>query len=885
MGKGKSARDAHVKLREDVKWLGSMLGEAFSEQEGTGLLESVEWVRDLSKKARKGNPEAYQTLLEGLQGMETSAALPVARSFAQFLSLANIAEQHHRIRRRREYLRGEMGRPQRDSFKAVFQSLLDSGVPKRALHRMVEELQIELVLTAHPTEVNRRTLLQKHNSIAELLARHDRSDLIPEEREQVEAELRQILTTIWQTDEVLRRRPTPQEEARGGLYVFEQSLWEAVPMYIRSLSRSLEEATGKELSEDCMPVRFASWMGGDRDGNPNVTAKVTQRVLHMCRWIAADLYWREIDTLRAELSMSHASDELRAIVGDVDEPYRELLRHVKERMERTRQWASALLANEEPPTGPIYRVPEELKKDLLICKRSLEATHASDVAAGRLQDILIRLNCFGLTLVRLDIRQESGVHTDVASAVCSAFGEGDFSSWDEARRMEFLRRKLEENPTGLGTVPREGLVGEALDTFEMIAAQPSGNFGAYVISMARQSSDVLTVLWLMREAGLDTPLRVVPLFETLDDLTRCASVMEELLNEEAYLECCERRPEVMIGYSDSAKDAGRLTAAWALYQAQESLVDVCRKKGLDLTLFHGRGGTVGRGGGPTHRAVRSQPPGTVQGRLRVTEQGEVIQAKYGLPGLALRNLEQITTAVVGASLQPPSSPRPEWREMMNRLSERAVSAYRSVVREHPEFVPYFRCVTPEVELGGLNIGSRPARRKSGGGVESLRAIPWVFAWTQVRWMLPAWLGVGAALRQELDGPHRDELMRMARQWPFFRETLALLEMVLAKSDSSVAEMYQGVLSAGSFQELEAHIAASHRETCGALREVLEVDELLQDNPTLRRSIDVRNPYVDPLNVLQAEFLRRIREGQTESDLQDAFLITVNGIAAGLRNTG
>lgn len=877
--------NSSARLREDVRWLGGMLGDTLVEQEGEGLLERVEWVRTLSKEARKGDTEAHKRLLEGLRALSTREALPVARAFAQFLSLANIAEKHHRIRRRREYQRGLIGRPQRASFEASFQSLLDDGVTRGALYESIVELQIELVLTAHPTEVNRRTLLQKHNAIADLLAVHDRGDLTPGESEDVECLLRQTITTIWQTDEVLRKRPTPQEEARGGLYVFEQSLWEALPRYMRSLNRALQGATGRRLPDGVAPLRFSSWMGGDRDGNPNVTAKVTERVLRMCRWLAADLYWREVDTLRAELSMGQANDELRGIVGDVEEPYRELLRGVKDRLERTRSWAAALLAGEPVPEGSFYRTPDEFRRDLMICKRSLEDTHASAVAGGRLQDLLYRLDAFGLTLVRLDIRQESEVHEEIAEAVIQAQEGRSFLDLSEEERIAFLVTRLGQPPQGLAEVPREGLCGEGIATFEMLEEQSCDGLGAYVISMARTPSDVLTVLWLMHEARLETPLRVVPLFETLDDLSSCSGVMERLLAIPAYREVCGGRPEVMLGYSDSAKDAGRLTAAWALYQAQESLVDVCRRQGLELTLFHGRGGTVGRGGGPTHRAVRSQPPGTVQGCLRVTEQGEVIQAKYGLPALALRNMELITTAVVAASLQPPASPRPEWRAVMDRLSARAVQGYRGLIREEEDFVPFFRRVTPEVELGALNIGSRPSRRKAGGGVESLRAIPWVFAWTQVRWMLPAWLGVGSALRESLDGEDRKELLRMARQWPFFRETLALLEMVLAKSDAGVAGVYQRILSGGEFAAMEAHVAHAHSQTCSSLKEVLGVDELLADNPTLRRSIEVRNPYVDPLNMLQAEFLRRMRRDGADPALRDAFLITVNGIAAGLRNTG
>ncbi len=877
--------DPHAPLRDDVRLLGTLLGETLKRQGGEALYLTVEQVRGLSKAARAGDPAAGRALGESLRALGAEDSLPVARAFSHFLALANIAEQHHRVRRRRDYQRDPAGRPQRGSLEEAIPRLLSAGVEPATLARAVRDLRIELVLTAHPTEVNRRTLLQKHNHIADLLSLLDHPDLTPRERQGLHESLYREITGLWRTDEVRRQKPTPVEEARAGLLVFEQTLWDAVPRTMRALDEVLLHKTGEPLPLDAAPIRFGSWMGGDRDGNPNVTPDVTRRVCLLARWMAADLYAREVDALRAELSLADCDEALREAVGDAAEPYRALLREVKLRLERTRDRADALMKGEPPPDGPHYEHPDELREPLMLCWRSLHATRAEAIAHGRLLDLLRRLACFGLTLTRLDVRQESDRHTEALDAVTRHLGLGSYAEWTEDERQAFLVRELEgRRPLVPRDLPCSDAVRDVLDTFRVIAEQPPESLGAYVISMARQPSDVLAVELLQREAGVRRPLRVVPLFETLDDLQRAGDSVRQLLAVPWYRQRVHGAVEIMIGYSDSAKDAGLLTAAWALYQAQEAMAAACAEAGVHLTLFHGRGGSVGRGGGPTHAGILSQPPGTVRGALRITEQGEVIQAKYGLMGVALRNLELFVTATLESSLAPPEPPPPEWRAVMDRMAASAVDAYRGVVRGDPRFVPYFRATTPEQELGALKIGSRPARRRAGGGVETLRAIPWVFAWTQTRLMLPSWLGVGEALAQALAGPDRETLLHMARAWPFFRTTLELVEMVLAKAEPDIARQYEELLAPPEHASLGEELRARFQTTQRAVLEALGQEQLLENNPVLRRSISVRNPYVDPLNLIQAHLLSQVRESGDER-LFDPLMVTINGIAAGMRNTG
>jgi phosphoenolpyruvate carboxylase len=870
----RTERTAADPLRDDVRMLGDLLGEILRLQEGNDLYTLVEKVRALAKRARSGNSTDAEALRTLLAALATDEAMPLARAFAHFLALANIAEQHHRVRLRRERRRSPGAR---GAVSEAIARSVAAGVSPERLYQTITTMEVELVLTAHPTQAMRRTLLQKHRRIAAALAARDRTDLLPHEREELAQELRREIAAIWQTDELRRRRPSPVDEASAALVLFDQVLWDALPVYLRSLDKALLDATGKRLPLDAAPIRFGSWTGGDRDGNPNVTAAVTEEVLQLARRRAAGLYLREIEKLHDELSMTRASPELRARVGDAGEPYRAILREVLAKLEATASPGS----NRALP----YRDPHELWGPLALCHRSLLATGARSVAEGRLLDVLRRLAAFGLTLFRLDLRQEAGVHARAMDVITRALGLGGYLEWPEEKRVEFLAAEL-ESPRRLlpRRLPDDPALADLLATLAVCARQPEGALGAYVISMASAPSDVLLLHLLQREADLARPLRVVPLFETLADLERAGAVIGRLLEIPWYRNHIAGHQEVMIGYSDSTKDAGRLAAAWALFRAQEEVVRVCHARDVKVTLFHGRGGTIGRGGGPIYLAILSQPPGSVDGRLRVTVQGETIEASFGLPDIAVDSLELYANATLEATLHPPPAPDGPQRALMDRLASLAAGAYRRVVQGDPSFLRYFRVATPERELGRLNIGSRPARRSPGGDLGSLRAIPWIFAWTQTRLHLPAWLGAGEALTTLVEEGSGQQLQQMARDWPFFRSLLELFEMVLAKADPDIAAYYDRILVPDDLRPLGQDLRSSLRRTISAVLQAKDESVLLAAQADLRRSIELRNPYVDPLNLLQAELLRRIRTTE-DVRLADALLVTVNGIAAGMRNTG
>lgn len=881
----------HAPLHADVRLLGELLGATLREQEGDPLYQTVERVRTMAKEARAGRM-AREALSGTLQALSVGESLTVARAFAHFLGLANIAEQHHRIRRRRDYLRAPDQGPQRGSLAESFPRLLAAGVSPEALREAVLSLHVELVITAHPTEVVRRTVRRTQRRIAELLGERDRIDLTPGEQEEVTRALSAEVTTLWLTNEVRREAPTPFEEVKWGLVAFEQTLWDAVPRSLREVDRALRAASGTGLPLDAAPIRFGTWIGGDRDGNPNVTPLVTGHAVMLARWMAADLYRKEIEALRDELSMHRANDALRGVVGDAPEPYRALLKPIVARLVAMRDRMTVLLESEAAYVhdDADYANAEELAEPLRLCYRSLHETGAGRVADGRLLDILRRIPSLGLSLAPLDLRQEASRHTDAIAAITEAAGLSSYREWDESARQEFLRGEL----SGATRVIADALGGNArftptvddvLDTVRTATTLPRDALGAYVISMAARPSDVLAVRALQEGAGLSPPLRVVPLFETVDDLQRAAEIVDALLQLPWYRERVGPTMEVMIGYSDSAKDGGRLAAAWELYAAQERLVAVARKYDVRLTLFHGRGGSVGRGGGPTHLAIQSQPPGSINGTIRVTEQGEMVDAKFGLPAIADRTLEVYTTATLEASLLD-ATPVPEaWRTRMQALADASRAHFRGIVYETPEFIEYFRTATPEPELARLRTGSRPARRGAGGGVSSLRAIPWVFAWTQTRLLLASWLGVGAALDEALKAGHAEELRAMYYGWPFFRSTLDLIEMVVAKASPDIAAFYDAALVPEHLRSIGVVLREDLARTERLLLQVTGHERLLETNPVLRRSIDVRNPYVDPINLVQAEVLRRLREPNADPALFEAFLSTVNGVAAGMRNTG
>jgi phosphoenolpyruvate carboxylase len=880
--------DPHKPLRDDVRMLGELLGDTLREHAGTQLYETVERVRALAKTARaEGHPDFHE-LASVLADLPVESAIPLARAFTQFLNLANVAEQHHRIRRRRAYLADPAALPQPGSCAETFARLIASGISPDRLYESVRDLRIELVLTAHPTEVSRRTLIHKYNRIAELLGLRDHVDLTIAERREVTDALRREIASAWETDEVRHDRPTPLDEVRGGLVVFEQSLWHALPQFLQSVDEALTAATGRPLPLDAAPLRFGSWIGGDRDGNPSVTPEVTRKACLLARWQAADLYLDAIDALRDELSMSHASSELRDRTAGAREPYRELLRTVRVRLLATRDWVErSLRADGDIEAEPdIYREREALAEPLRLCHRSLVETGNALIAGGRLTAILRRVATFGVTLARLDIRQESDRHAEALAAITSARGIGWYAEWDEPRRVAFLAAELAASrpliPDGFAPSAE---VADVLDTFRMVARIPEESLGAYVITMTRHASDILAVQLLQKEARVAAPLRVVPLFETADDLRRAPDVIDRVLHIREYVEKIKGRQEVMVGYSDSAKDVGRLSASWELYKAQEAIVDTCRRHGVAVTLFHGRGGSVGRGGGPTYLALQSQPNGSIDGTLRVTEQGEMIQALFDLPGIAIRTMEVYTTGTLDSWLAPPAAPDDTWRACMDQLSADASRAYRGYVYEQPSFTQYMNEATPLRELAGVNIGSRPARRKTSGGLESLRAIPWQFAWTQTRLILGAWLGAEEAFEQATSRGDILRLRAMYRRWPYFRSVVDLLSMVLAKTDAQIAAEYDRRLVSSSLQPLGAEL----RDRLGrAVRGILEVTahrDLLEENPVLQRSIRVRNPYVDPINLVQVELLRRLRGGSSDDRLRDAFVVTVNGITAGMRNAG
>ena len=879
--------DPHKPLRDDVRMLGELLGETLRTREGEQLFLTVERVRAMAKQARDGDEEAFRHLAEELAALPVEAALPVARAFAHFLNLANIAEQHHRIRRRRAYQRDPASRPQQGSCDEAFGRLIEGGVPAARLHEAVANLRIELVFTAHPTEIARRTVVQKHNRIARALAEGDRLDLtIPEEEARL-ALLRREISAAWGTREVRAERPTPLDEVRSGLIVFEQSLWTAVPAYLRAVDRALLRHTGRPLPAGAAPLRFGSWIGGDRDGNPSVTPEVTRRACLLARWMAAHLYLQDIDALRDELSVEQATEALRERAGPGAEPYRRILRGVRARLAATLAWTEEALANGSAaaPPADAYVAASDLHDTLTACDASLRATRQAVLADGRLADILTRLAVFGVTLAPLDIRQEAARHTEALDAVTRALGDGAYADWDEDQRLAYLSAALAR---GVPPLP-ERLAADAdaadvLDTCRLIATSLPGSLGAYVITMTSEASDILAVEYLQRAAGAQAPLRVVPLFETSRDLGHAQVVLDRLLAIEWYRERIGGRQEVMIGYSDSAKDVGRLAAGWALHQAQEAIVTICVAHGVAVTLFHGRGGSVGRGGGPTHLALMSQPAGSVDGTLRVTEQGEMIQALFGLPDIAQRTMEVYTTGTLEAWLTPAASPAPQWRAQMDALAKASADAYRAMVYDNPAFLDYFHAATPEAELSALNIGSRPARRQAGGSVGSLRAIPWQFAWTQTRLLLGAWLGVETALSDALARGEREELRRMYREWPHFQSAMDLIEMVLAKADGHIAAEYDRRLVPDPLKPLGEELRARLARAIACVLDVTGHRELLETTPVIRRSIDVRNPYVDPINLVQVELLRRVRAGAGEH-AHDALMVTINGVAAGMRNAG
>ena len=878
--------DLHPSLRENVRLLGEQLGQIMVTDRGLDFLQTIEELRALSKQVHQGNTDARDQLIDAIERLDGDELVAVARAFTQFLNLANIAEQHHHIRK----IRGDFadGDPFLDdgAVPELFSRIIDAGLSSDTIIDTLSVMRIDLVLTAHPTESLRRTLIQKYEKIADCLTEFDGGPLSPRREAHIKRRLKRLVSECWHTNEIKESRPSPIDEAKWGFAMIENSLWEAIPNFLRELSTHVFDLTGHELPPWVAPVRFCSWMGGDRDGNPNVTHQVTSEVLLLARWVAADLYYRDLKLLIEDLSMTAATKEVQKLAGEKEvEPYRRVLKGLRDELGFSRTEIEHLLRGEVVERPSKIKKTADLFDPMLKLWESLHQLKMGEIADGYLLDSLRRIATFGIDLVGLDIRQEASRHEDAVNALVETLDLGQFSQWDEVKRLDFLRREL-ANPRPLIPIEFEASeeVWEVIKTFRVISQADSSQFGSYVISMARRPSDVLSVMLLQKACGVRKLLPVAPLFETLDDLEHAPEVIDELLSDPGYQRAIGGTQHIMIGYSDSAKDAGTLAASWAQYRAQTELSAVARKHGVGLIFFHGRGGTAGRGGGPAHRAILAQPPGSVDNAIRVTEQGEMIRWKFGLPDLAAQTLTSYVQSVMQATLMPDNLPDSSWVKSIQSMADKSVGSYRALVRDNENFINYFRTVTPEDALEKLPLGSRPARRKQNGGIESLRAIPWIFAWTQMRLMLPAWLGSDEAFSQMIGNGQLESLKSMYKQWSFFTAYIDMLEMVLAKTDPEVASHYEHVLS-GSAQILGLKIRERLNDMIEIIQRIKGIDRLLERNPAILQSLTVRDAYMEPLHLLQAHLLRCDRDNPGQPTIERALMASVAGIAAGMRNTG
>ncbi len=897
------------RLREDVGELGALLGDVLREQGGEGLFSAVERARRAAIRRRDGDPTAGEELSRILGSLGAAAAGEVVRAFSAYFALVNMCERVHRLRRIRSSLME--GTPQEGSLLRVTAALRERGVHQERVRNAVGSLLVEPVFTAHPTEAVRRTILAKERRIARLLIeRMERPSRTPDEEARFRARLREEVTTLWQTAEHPPSGKTVADEVEHVLFYLTDVLYRVTPVFEESLDGALEAAWGPGAARrgGRPALRFGSWVGGDMDGNPNVGPETIVATLERQRALVLELYSREVRELYRHLSQSlsrvgvdsevlercsfHAAGapgvhaEIPARHRDM--PYRVLLWHVWARLAAARGAAGA---GDASPYGH----PSELSGDLELIARSLEHHRGEHAGLFRVRRLLVRVAVFGFHMATLDLRQDAGVHR---RAVGILLGDRGFADRSAGERVERLRAALGER----GGPVEDGLEGETARVVEVFrtvgrARERFGesSVGPYIVSMARGPDDALAVLLLARRAGLRgpdgaVPLDVAPLFETVPDLERAGRSLAELLGDPLYREHVARRGNrqmVMLGYSDSAKESGIAASQWALYRAERELAAAARAAGVELVLFHGRGGTVGRGGSKPREGILAEPPGVVAGHFRVTEQGEIIHAKYGLRGIALRTLELMAGAVLEASLRGAGEEDfpAEWEAAMAEVASVARATWRATVFEDEGFHHYFRTATPIDVIERLPIGSRPASRRAGGGVRELRAIPWVFSWVQNRHLLPGWYGLGSGL-EAAGAAHGAEVLRaMAAGWPFFANLLADVEMALAKADLEIGARY-AELAGSAGEGIFRRIRAEFERTRSRILAVRGTSELLEHEPVLRRSIRLRNPYVDPMSFLQVELLRRWREGgRQDGELERVLMSTVRGIARGMQNTG
>jgi phosphoenolpyruvate carboxylase len=891
-------------LRADVRRLGEQLGDTLIRQEGRDFYDLVEEVRSLSKAARAGAGRG--TLRERLDALDDATSIRLVRAFSSYFHLANIAEQVHRL---------DDAGPTPPGLPFVPLDTVDREVGREEIAALARTLDVRPVFTAHPTEAIRRTVAHKRRQLAHLLTERADPRATAAELARVDRHVAEVVDLLWQTDELRLRRPTPIDEATNVLATLRDLHDDVVPGVLEDFAEGLR-AAGIEPDPTLRPLRFGTWVGGDRDGNPFVTPEVTREVLLTQRRTALDLAIAGIDTLVVELSGStrittcsdelveHLAAESEALpvvverYGELnqEEPYRLALSFVKERLERTRA---------STPGG--YGAVDDLVADLCRLRRSLVADQGERIARGPLDRVLRTIVAFGFVMATMDVREDASAHHELVAALLDRLPQrSPYASLDRAERLDLLGRELASGrplaPPGLLIEGRAGTTRRLFATIaELLDVCGDDAIESYIVSRTVDADDVLAPAVLAADVGLvDVPdgvarLGFVPLLEDPDSLGRAEEILDRLLSVPAYRRLVALRgdrQEVMLGYSDSNKIGGTATSLWGIHRAMRALRDLAERHGVELVLFHGRGGTAGRGGGPTAEAILAQPYGVLRGAVKITEQGEVISDKYGTSELATRNLEVVLGAVEAAALFHTESRLSDatlagWDQIMDVVSAAANAAYRELLA-HPSLVEYFRASTPVDELGDLNIGSRPSSRASGpgGGIEDLRAIPWVFGWTQSRQNVPGWFGVGSGLVAARDAGHGARLREMARQWPFFRAFLSNVEMVLAKTDLELAGLYVDRLVPGEHRGPFDAIREEHERTVAAVLDTIGTASLLEDQPVLARTLEVREAYLDPLHVLQVELLARSRaHGDDSASLRRALLLSINGIANGLRNTG
>lgn len=897
--------DKDQALRDDVRTLGAMVGDLIREQNGDKLYEFVENARLRAIRRREDNEKPGEKLSELVGGLAPSEALQVIRSFSTYFQMVNTAEKVHRIRRRRDYLR-DVVHYQPGGLEDTFIKLKASGMDPEGLKDLLATLSIEPVFTAHPTEPTRRTMLRKEQNIVRHLIDLLNPTMTPQETDAALKNIRMLATTGWQTDEHPSEQMTVADELEHVLFFLTDVLYRTIPPFYEDIESAVTRIFGEEGHDVEVPdiLHFGSWVGGDMDGNPNVNAKTIRETLARQRSLILDLYFKECTSLAAKLSQStdrigfgkamlDKIDEYRGVFPNAyhavparhrDMPYRVFLRLVRQRLQSTY----------DDDIFPYEKV-EELLDDIQLIADSLIRNKGEQAGLFAVRRLLRRINTFGFHMVTLDVRQDSEVHRDV---VGECLGEENWSEMSVSDRTAHLEEAIvsrESVPLTLSTQARKTIAVFQAIAFCRRKYGPQA-IGPFIVSMTQGADDILSVILLSQWGEFhnkrgEVPLDIAPLLETVDDLQNGPAILESLLSSELYREHLERRGNrqmVMIGYSDSNKDGGLASARWALQNAQEVIVKAADVQGIELTLFHGRGGTVSRGGSKTHVAVLGAPPGTVNGRLRVTEQGEIINEKYGLRGIALRTLEQMTGSVALATALPRhrGNDDPEWHEMMDVIADESRRAYRELIYETSGFYEYFRKATPIDLIERMRIGSRPSARRRQSGIEDLRAIPWVFSWTQARFLLPGWYGIGSGLRKAIHQFGDEAIGAMVREWYFQRSLTADVEMVLAKSDLGIAELYSELAGDALHNEFFPIIKTEFNLTRDLVLSYAEHDELLEGDLTLQRAIMLRNPYVDPMSLMQVDLLSRWRASDREDEeLFDALLASVNGIAQALQNTG